>query len=449
MSALACLGRRTLTGMISASGGQFRDWSADYRLFERDRFRAEELFAVARREVAGAAPARAPFIAALDDSYLPKVGRKTCGVGFCRDSHAPPYLANLLRAQRIVQLSAVLPAAAPPCGARGVPVDLVLAPSPERPRRAAPPEEWERYVREKAAANVNLVGGARISALRCALDADPAGESRRLIVACDGRFTNGTVLRSLPERTTLIGRVRRDTALCHLPEAGSGAGRPRPYGERAPTPEEFAGDEAAPWRRLAVHAAGRVHEMRVKALGPLRWRAAGAAHTFRLVVVAPLAYRHNESGKTLYRKPAYLLCSDPELPLEELLQAYVWRWEIEVNFRDEKQLLGTGEAQVRSWPAVERVPQLIVASYALLLLAARRTYGAGGLPETLPPPRWRARRPPPRATTTALIAALRAELWGRALGLESFSGFCFRRAVDQKPRELAPSLPSAVLYAAA
>jgi len=435
--------------MISASGGQFRDWSADYRLFERDRFRAEGLFAVARREVAGAAPARAPFIVALDDSYLPKVGRKTCGVGFCRDSHAPPYLANLVRAQRIVQLSAVLPAAAPPCAARGVPVDLVLAPAPQRPRRAAPPEEWERYAREKAAANVNLVGGGRISALRRALDGDPAGESRRLIVACDGRFTNGTVLRSLPERTTLIGRVRRDTALCHLPEAGAGPGRPKVYGRRAPTPEELAGDEAVPWRRLAVHAAGRVHEMRVKALGPLRWRAAGAAHTFRLVVVAPLAYRHNESGKILYRKPAYLLCSDPELNLEELLQAYVWRWEIEVNFRDEKQLLGTGEAQVRSWPAVERVPQLIVASYALLLLAARRTYGAAGLPETLPPPRWRARRPPPRATTTALIAALRAELWGRALGLERFSGFTSTGAHEQKPEKRAPDLPSAVLYAAA
>jgi len=435
--------------MICASGRQFRDWSADYRLFERERFAPAELFAVARREVADVLPAAAPYVAALDDSYLPKTGRRTAGVGFCRDSHAPPYLANLVRAQRIVQLSAALPAGTRPCAARGVPVDLVLAPSPGRPRRAAPPEEWQRYEREKAAANVNLVGSARIAALRAALDADPCGAPRRLLVACDGRFTNGTVLRALPERTTLIGRVRRDTALCHLPEAGEGPGRPRSYGMRAPTPEELAADPAHPWQAVRVHAAGRVHEMRAKTLGPLRWRAAGPQHAFRLVVVAPLAYRPSASARLLYRKPAYLLCSDPELPLDELLQAYVWRWEIEVNFRDEKQLLGAGEAQVRSWPAVERVPQLIVASYALLLLAARRTYGAGGLPETLPPPRWRARRPPPRATTTALIAALRAELWGRALGLESFSGFCLPRAADQKPRNLAPSLPSAVLYAAA
>lgn len=435
--------------MISASGGQFADWSADYRLFARDRFRAEELFAVARREVAGATPAPAPLVVALDDSYLPKTGRRTAGVGWARDSHAPPFLANLLRAQRVVQLSGLLPAGARPCAARGVPVDLVLAPSPERPRRAAPPEEWARYEQQRAAANVNLVGGARLTALRAALDADPGGADRRLIVACDGRFTNGTVLRDLPGRITLIGRTRADTALWHPPQERSGAGRPRSYGMRAPTPELLLADESVPWQRVAVHAAGRVHEMRVKALGPLRWRAAGAAHAFRLVVVAPLAYRHNASGKILYRKPAYLLCSDPELPLEELLQAYVWRWEIEVNFRDEKQLLGAGEAQVRTWPAVERVPQLIVAAYALLLLAARRTYGAAGCPQTLPPPRWRARRPPPRATTANLLAALRADLWGRALGLERFSGFTSAAPTDHKPEKPAPCLPSAVLYAAA
>lgn len=435
--------------MIATSGRQFRDWSADYRLFERERFAPGELFSVARRELTRALPAGAPLIVALDDSYLPKVGRRVAEVGFCRDSHAPPYLANLVRAQRIVQLSAALPTGVSPCAARGVPVDFVLGPSPARPPRWAPPEEWESYAGKKAAANVNLVGSARIRALRDALDEDLGGSSRQLIVACDGRFTNGTVLRQLPGRTTLIGRVRRDTALCFAPEASTRSGRPKVYGKRAPTPEELASDEAVPWQMARVHAAGRTHEMRVKTLGPLRWRAAGPDHDLRLVCVAPLAYRHNESGKILYRKPAYLLCSDPDLPLGELLQAYVWRWEIEVNFRDEKQLLGAGEAQVRTQPAVERVPQLIVASYALLLLAARRTYGAAGLPETLPPPRWRAHRQPPRATTANLIAQLRAELWGRALGLERFSGFTSAGSRDQKPEKRSPHLLSAVLYAAA
>jgi len=43
--------------------------------------------------------------------------------------------------------------------------------------------------------------------------------------------------------------------------------------------------------------------------------------------------------------PAYLIVSDPHLSLQSIVQHYVRRWEIEVNFRDEKTLLGVGEAQ--------------------------------------------------------------------------------------------------------
>lgn len=38
LSALVGLGRRTVTGMLSASAQTGVDWSAEYRLFERDRF---------------------------------------------------------------------------------------------------------------------------------------------------------------------------------------------------------------------------------------------------------------------------------------------------------------------------------------------------------------------------------------------------------------------------
>jgi hypothetical protein len=37
LSALTCLGRRTLSGLLCTAGQQFRDWSAAYRLFERER----------------------------------------------------------------------------------------------------------------------------------------------------------------------------------------------------------------------------------------------------------------------------------------------------------------------------------------------------------------------------------------------------------------------------
>jgi len=192
----------------------------------------------------------------------------------------------------------------------------------------------------------------------------------------------------------------------------------------------------------------RVRTCRAKTLAPLRWRTAGADHLLRLVVIAPLAYRPRKGAHLLYRDPAYLICTDPGLSLEEIIQAYVWRWDIEVNFRDEKALLGVGEAQVRVNPSVERVPQLLVASYGMLLLAARRVFGADGTPDLLPPPRWRARSAPPRASTQNLISHLRAELWGEALGVKNFSGFTLEKLSDPSPEKDLPDLLSAVLYAA-
>jgi len=41
---LACLGRHTVASVICAGGRQDDDWSADYRLFARDKWNADDLF---------------------------------------------------------------------------------------------------------------------------------------------------------------------------------------------------------------------------------------------------------------------------------------------------------------------------------------------------------------------------------------------------------------------
>jgi hypothetical protein len=49
-----------------------------------------------------------------------------------------------------------------------------------------------------------------------------------------------------------------------------------------------------------------------------------------------------------------VVCSDPRLSAERVLELYALRWSIEVAFRDAKQLVGVGEAQNRTRAAVER-----------------------------------------------------------------------------------------------
>jgi len=223
--------------------------------------------------------------------------------------------------------------------------------------------------------------------LRQQLDQDSGSAQRPLEVVVDGRFTNRVVLRQLPANTVLIGRVRKDAKLYHLPAPPppGARGRGRLYGERAPTPEQLRRDEDVEWETVEAWAAGKVHRFRVKTLSPLRWRPAGGQRNLRLVVIAPLAYRPRPGSKLLYRQPAYLIVSDPHLSLQSIVRHYVRRWEIEVNFRDEKTLLGVGEAQVRHPRSVAEVPRMIVAAYSWLLLAARRAGEAEASAAALPP----------------------------------------------------------------
>jgi hypothetical protein len=88
----------------------------------------------------------------------------------------------------------------------------------------------------------------------------------------------------------------------------------------------------------------------------------------RVVVIAPVSYRLRQGSKLLYRPPAYLICTDPDLPLEPLVQEYLWRWDIEVNFRDEMD----GNQHVENGP----LRQAARALRSLIPLRARRRAGA-------------------------------------------------------------------------
>jgi len=165
---------------------------------------------------------------------------------------------------------------------------------------------------------------------------------------------------------------------------------------------------------VTARAGGKDRRFEVKTLGPARWRAAGGMD-LRLVVVRPLGYRLRKGSRKLYTQPAYLICTDPDMPLEQILQEYIWRWGIEVNHRDEKTLLGVGQAQVRNENSAASVPAAAVAAFAMLHLAAIKAYGQGGGPAAIPPAKWRDPKKKKRPSTQDLINELRRELWAKAI----------------------------------
>lgn len=432
--------------MLYTSGRQFQDWSADYRLFERGRFDPSGLFASARRRTVAALGEGQEVVAHVDDTRSRRWGKKVAGVSWHRDPLGPHFRTQFLWANRFLQISLSLPEGSAPCAARAIPVDFQHCPCPRKPKRNAPPEAWEEWKRLRKASRLPPIAAQRLAKLRADVDTDPGGKDKRLIVSFDGGFTNATVVKSTPPNTVLIGRLRKDAKLYAPPDpaAARPRGRPRVYGEPLPTPEAIRKDETIPWTTVTAWAAGKTHAFRIKTVAPVRWRGAGEQN-LRLVVIAPLQYRLSKHSRILYRQPAYLVCTDPDLPLQTLIQAYVWRWGIEVDFRDEKTLLGMGEAQVWTEQSVAMVPTFIAAAYAYLQLAVHATYGANGQCP-LPNPRWQKHRPQDRITTPQMVKLLRGELWGRALGVSNFSDFAAETLRDLKSEKSQTHLKSAVLY---
>lgn len=420
LSAISGLGRKTITGLLCAAGMQFRDWSASYRLFTQQRLDRDLLMQVPISAVVSALPPNAPVVSLIDDTIIRKRGRHVAGTSWRRDPLGPAFADNFVWANRFLQISLALPEQpGSPCSlCRAIPVDFTHAPSPRKPNKKAPESEWADWRKESAASAVSSLGAQRLHVLRQAIDAQPNGKSRSLWCSADGTFTNRSVFKDLPERTVLIGRVRKDAKLFSPPtpeQENHGRGRQRAYGSPFPTPEQVRQDESIPWEKADACAAGKQYTFDVKLIAPVRWKAAGAERSLSLLIVRPISYRLRRQAKLDYHAPVYLLCTDPTLTAQQILQAYLWRWEIEVNFRDEKTLLGVGQAQVRKREAVESTACFGVFSYSLLLLAMART---GHLHSPLPRPLWirpRPNRPLQRISTSQGISMFRSALWSDPL----------------------------------
>jgi len=257
LSSLLCLGRHTVTGLLTTGGQEFHDWSADYRLFSHTRLPTEEIFSVIRRAVLQQLPAQAPLCVAIDDTLLRKTGLRVPGVGWRRDPLGPHFQTNFVRAQRVLQLCADIPL--PDGQRRMVPISFISAPTPVKPSAKASAEEHAAYRSACRQACLSRRASRQIVALRQAVDGDASGTARQRYVFGDGGCTDSTILKSLPANTVFIGRIRNDAKLYSLPAAANSfhpRGRPRHYGAPAPTPEQIRTDESIPWQEISISLSG-------------------------------------------------------------------------------------------------------------------------------------------------------------------------------------------------
>ncbi len=398
----------TITSALTWLGQTQQDWSDDCRFFSQTHWSAQTLLDdVLRQGITspnGSVPPR--IYTAQDDSLLRKTGRHIPGVAYARDPLGPPFQTNLVLGQRFVQTSLLLQPQGEAHPWRALPVAFTHAPTPKVPRQASP--EQQAAIKEvKKKHRLSVVGLEQLLHCRQQLDALPGGADSWIIDVVDGSYANRTFFRGLPERTQVVARMRKDAKLrAYLPlEQRRGA---RKYGASLPTPLEILREEKTPWQCLTVWVAGQFRTLQYKVVTGVAWPKVAGAQSLRLVVIKAAGYRLRKGSKLLYREPAFLITTDLTTALDLLIKAYLARWEIEVNFREEKTEVGVGQAPVRSAESVERLPRFQVACYSLLLWCClsvfddQRTAAFGALPC------WR-KQAPLRPSIRDLLRLLRQE----------------------------------------
>jgi hypothetical protein len=400
------LGRRTLSRVIWGLGRQFQDWSADYRLFSRRRWQTDGLFEPVQKEFLHRYP-RGPVPLALDDTGLKKTGKKIATARWQYDHMSPPFHANLCYGLRFLAAALLFPHHREGgCSARAYPIRFSEAPFVKKPGKRAGDALWQRYRLEKKQRNLSVHARELLIGIRHQFDALGAA-CRTLLVFVDASFCNQTLFRTPLDRIDLLARCRKDAQLSR-PVHDQGQRR---YSREKFTPEQVRQGSAIPFQKFRVVFAGARRVVRCKVVPDVLWQHGGRTRPLRLLVIAPRPYRPKGGCQRRYREPAYLLTTDCHSPAGRLLQGYHDRWEIEVNHRDEKSMLGVGHAQVRHPASVSRHPTFLVAAYSLLLLACLQCFGVRRNQAFAPLPKWR--KQANRASLLDILTLLRCQLHER------------------------------------
>jgi len=236
--------------MIRAAGRDQQDWSADYRVFSKGRFDPNQIFPIIIEQLLAYVPESEPLVIPIDDTNVRKSGRKIPGVAYRRDPMSPAFRANLIPAQRFIQASLSVPfASGTGHASRAFPICFRHAPSVPRPSRSADSATQAAYRKSCREDNLSIRGVDVLHHCRAEID-QQMGQNRTVVACVDGSYTNRTVLRNIPERTTLIGRIRGDAKLFHPPTQQPVRGRKRDYGSLAMTPAQLLNDDTTPWQTV-------------------------------------------------------------------------------------------------------------------------------------------------------------------------------------------------------
>jgi hypothetical protein len=400
----AAMGARTISQSILILERSDRDWSADYKLFSRSLWKAEQLFEPVFDDYLKRYP-KGPVVMPMDDTKLRKTGKHIPDASWQRDPMSPPFHVNFIWGLRFLQASLVFPHHQEgDFSARAFPVRFEHVPVVRKPRKGASDAERSQYRSLRKEKNLSTAALAMIRDVRQLLDQKGASD-RQLLIPVDGSFCNRTFFKTAISRVHLLARCRKDARLC-FPDLSASR---RKYATDIFSPEDVRRSDRCEWKQTRIYFGSKARKLRYKVVDHLLWRGGAGMRPLRLLVIAPVPYKMSLHSRTHYRDPAYLLTTDLTTSPKKLLQHYFDRWQIEVNHRDEKTILAVGQSQVWSPLSVPRHPAFTVACYSMLLLSCLRHSGPGRSSHFTPLPKWR-NAPSKRPSLPDILTLLRKNL---------------------------------------
>lgn len=359
-----CLGRRTITAVVLASGGVGRyHISVFHRFFTRATWSLDAVGQVVFRLALAWIPAGQPLFVLIDDTLARKSGK---GIALATMHHDP-----LLSSARKpfcsfghVWVVLALWVPLPMGGARGFALPLLsrLYVGAKRGGTRDAPGRPRRGTRQQAAEQAHAAH-PRPTKLELARDlialvADWAN-GRTVYVVADSAYAARTLLEARPPNVEVISRLRPDAALWARPgrRRPGQRGRPRRRGHRLPTPKAMAATRRR-WDPLPLTLYGRQVTPLVFGCTAL-WYGALRDQPVRIVIV------RDPSGR---RRDEAFFCTDRAVDHTFILEGYARRWTIEVTFHDQKQFLGFEDPQNQTPEAVARTAPMASIAYDLVLL---------------------------------------------------------------------------------
>ena len=430
LSCLCTPNRGTISQAISFSGRDQVDWSSDYKFFSRSKWKADELFIPIIEETLSYFSDKNYITIAFDETKIKKTGEKIPGTQYHRDPLSPPFHTNLIYGSRIMQASVCIPlysvAYSEPTASRAIPVLFEDAAVVKKPGKYATDEEISEYKKEKKINNLSNTFVRQLKELRHRAD-NAGGQDKVIIAVGDGAFCNRTTFRHEVERANILVRCRKDSCLCFEDNSPDNK---RFYSSEKFSPEAVRKSERDIWEITYSFIGGKYRRVRFKVVNDVLWQRGAKRKHLRLIVLAGMPYKTTKKGKTYYKQPAYLMTDNLDTPVEELIQMYIDRWQIEVNFRDEKTIIRIGQAQVWNANSVTKQPAFLAASYGMILLTSLKCRGPLRTDEYFPLPKWRKKSS--RPSCNDLVSALTSDIVRKREKLKKYGMFINTKDILEK-----------------